>query len=39
MGTAGREKAASDFDQQRCIDRTLGVYETLLGRSSTEVAA
>jgi glycosyltransferase involved in cell wall biosynthesis len=40
MGVAGREKAASDFDQQRCIDITLGVYDKLLGRrSDVEFAA
>jgi glycosyltransferase involved in cell wall biosynthesis len=32
MGAAAREKAASDFDQRRCIDLTLDVYDTLLGR-------
>jgi len=30
MAIAGREKALKDFDQQRCIDVTLGVYETRL---------
>jgi len=32
MGDAGREKALREFDQQRVIDITLGVYEELLGR-------
>lgn len=30
MGTAGRAKAARDFDQQRCIDLTLAAYSRLL---------
>jgi glycosyltransferase involved in cell wall biosynthesis len=34
MGSAAREKARKEFDQQRCIDITLGVYEKLLGRSA-----
>ncbi|MGH9247599.1 MAG: glycosyltransferase [Acidimicrobiales bacterium] len=32
MGAAARRKALADFDQQRCIDITLGVYERALGR-------
>jgi glycosyltransferase involved in cell wall biosynthesis len=40
MGAAAREKATREFDQQRCIDLTLGVYEELLGRRAfTGVAA
>jgi len=39
MGAAGREKAASDFDQRRCIDITLGVYDELLGRAPGAKAA
>ena len=32
MAVAGaREGAEADFDEQRCIDVTLGVYESLLG--------
>jgi glycosyltransferase involved in cell wall biosynthesis len=30
MGTAGRNKALREFDQQRCIDLTLSVYRRLL---------
>ncbi len=30
MGEAGRAKAQRDFDEQRVIQRTLAVYETLL---------
>jgi glycosyltransferase involved in cell wall biosynthesis len=30
MGRAGRQKALSEFDQQRVIDTTLAVYERLL---------
>lgn len=29
MGTAARERAAAEFDQQRIIDRTLDAYRTL----------
>jgi glycosyltransferase involved in cell wall biosynthesis len=32
MGTAGRNKALREFDQQRCIDLTLSVYRRLLAR-------
>lgn len=32
MGAAGRAKAVQEFDQQRQIDISLGVYERLLGR-------
>jgi glycosyltransferase involved in cell wall biosynthesis len=32
MARAAREKALREFDQGRCIDVTLGVYEKLLGR-------
>ena len=39
MGAAARDKAVKDFDQQRCIDLTLGVYEELLGRSTLTGAA
>jgi glycosyltransferase involved in cell wall biosynthesis len=38
MGHAAREKALEEFDQQRCIDVTLEVYESLLGRAP-ELAA
>jgi glycosyltransferase involved in cell wall biosynthesis len=31
MGAAGRAKAACTFDEQHVIDRTLAVYEELLG--------
>ena len=31
MAVAAREKAANDFDQRRCIDITLRVYESLRG--------
>jgi glycosyltransferase involved in cell wall biosynthesis len=31
MGSAARDKAAAEFDEQRIIAVTLGVYETLLG--------
>jgi glycosyltransferase involved in cell wall biosynthesis len=30
MGSAGRERARRDFDQQRCIDLTLSAYERAL---------
>lgn len=30
MGERGRAKAVAEFDQQRVIDLTLGVYEGLL---------
>ncbi len=33
MGFASREKALKEFDQQRCIDITLDVYESLLART------
>jgi glycosyltransferase involved in cell wall biosynthesis len=33
MGIAGRAKARRDFDQQRCIDLTLGVYGQLTARA------
>lgn len=33
MGTAAREKARREFDQQRVIDITLGVYDDLLPRA------
>jgi glycosyltransferase involved in cell wall biosynthesis len=32
MGEAARERAARCFDQQRCIDTTLAVYDRLLRR-------
>lgn len=32
MGTAARERARRLFDQQRCIDLTLGVYDSVLRR-------
>ncbi len=38
MGLAAREKALKEFDQQRCIDITLGVYETLLSRHDESAA-
>jgi glycosyltransferase involved in cell wall biosynthesis len=31
MGTAGRAKAARDFDERRSVEITLEVYEQLLG--------
>ncbi len=34
MGAAGRHKAEREFDQQRVIDTTVGVYERLLARRS-----
>jgi glycosyltransferase involved in cell wall biosynthesis len=39
MGQAGRKKATAEFDQQRVIDITLGVYDTLLARRALEHAA
>jgi glycosyltransferase involved in cell wall biosynthesis len=39
MGSAAREKARKEFDQQRCVDITLGVYEELLGRRASSVVA
>ncbi len=39
MGEASRRKAVAEFDQQRVIDRTLGVYDTLLPRRAPEHAA
>ena len=39
MGEASRKKAMAEFDQQRVIDTTLGVYDTLLGRRTLEHAA
>jgi glycosyltransferase involved in cell wall biosynthesis len=40
MAAAAREKALKEFDDRRCIDVTLGVYEQLLrGSSRSEVAA
>lgn len=39
MGRASREKALKEFDQQRCIDITLGVYESLLGRGAAQKVA
>jgi glycosyltransferase involved in cell wall biosynthesis len=33
MGSAAREKARREFDQQRVIDVTLGVYDDLLRRT------
>ncbi len=33
MGAAGRAKARRDFDQQRCIDVTLALYDQLLDRN------
>lgn len=40
MAAAGREKARKEFDDQRCIDITLAVYEQLLRRApGSEVAA
>jgi glycosyltransferase involved in cell wall biosynthesis len=33
MGIAGRAKARRDFDEQRCIDLTLGVYDGLTSRT------
>jgi glycosyltransferase involved in cell wall biosynthesis len=39
MGAAAHDKAAKEFDQQRCIDLTLGVYEELLGRRTLTGAA
>jgi hypothetical protein len=32
MAVAARERASRLFDQQRCIDTTLSVYERLLHR-------
>ena len=34
MGRAARERAATHFDQQRCIDVTLAVYERILGNAA-----
>jgi glycosyltransferase involved in cell wall biosynthesis len=34
MGRAGLEKARREFDQQRVIDITLGIYRELLGETS-----
>ncbi|HEV7525804.1 MAG TPA: glycosyltransferase, partial [Acidimicrobiia bacterium] len=34
MAVAGREKALKEFDDRRCIDVTLAVYDDLCGRSS-----
>ena len=34
MGAAAREKARVEFDQQRVIDITLGVYDELLHRAA-----
>jgi glycosyltransferase involved in cell wall biosynthesis len=34
MGAAAREKARLEFDQQRVIDITLGVYDELLHRTT-----
>jgi glycosyltransferase involved in cell wall biosynthesis len=39
MAVAAREKAEKDFDQRRCIDITLGTYESLLGRQTEGAAA
>ena len=39
MAAAGREKALKEFDDQRCIDLTLGVYEQLLHRSDRPALA
>jgi glycosyltransferase involved in cell wall biosynthesis len=39
MGIAAREKAVKEFDQHRCIDLTLGVYDELLARRSRTGAA
>jgi starch synthase len=34
MGEAGRAKAHRDFDEQRVIQRTLDVYESLLSSNA-----
>jgi glycosyltransferase involved in cell wall biosynthesis len=34
LGAAAREKARAEFDQQRVIDITLGVYDELLNRAT-----
>ena len=39
MGDAARVKALRDFDQQRCIDITLGVYRRLLDAHGTPLLA
>jgi glycosyltransferase involved in cell wall biosynthesis len=39
MGEAGREKAITDFDQRRCIDLTLAVYERLAGKAARVAVA
>jgi glycosyltransferase involved in cell wall biosynthesis len=40
MAAAGREKARKEFDDRRCIDVTLAVYERLLqARAHTALAA
>ena len=39
MGAAARRKAEREFDDQRVIDITLGVYEELLGPRRPSVAA
>jgi glycosyltransferase involved in cell wall biosynthesis len=39
MSRAAVEKAAKEFDQRRCIDITLAVYEELLGRRASVGAA
>jgi glycosyltransferase involved in cell wall biosynthesis/ribosomal protein S18 acetylase RimI-like enzyme len=33
MGAAGRRKAEREFDQQRCVDVTVSVYDRLLARA------
>lgn len=33
-GQAAHLKASTEFDQQRVIETTLGVYDSLLGKSS-----
>jgi glycosyltransferase involved in cell wall biosynthesis len=39
MARAAREKAEADFDERRCIDVTLDVYERLRGAPREAVAA
>jgi glycosyltransferase involved in cell wall biosynthesis len=39
MAGAAQAKAVKEFDQRRCIDLTLGVYEELLGRRAVAGAA
>jgi glycosyltransferase involved in cell wall biosynthesis len=39
MGAAAREKARSEFDQQRVIDITLAAYEVALGNTNQPVSA